>query len=148
MKYTRVDYAESKAVNAKPYGMQMENVPLSGYAEDIAQATGAPVEILPILEDIMRQDVFHSTLDWQTARQFRAGARKALAIYTADAEFFQANFRVRRAHFRLMVAEQNLREAQLSDADARTLVAAELACRQAQVEESAARAEFECLSAR
>jgi len=30
------------------------------------------------IEDCMRNDIFHSTLDWQTMRQFNKGARDAL----------------------------------------------------------------------
>lgn len=33
------------------------------------------------IEDIMRNDVFHSTLDWQTPEQFAEGAKRAYEIY-------------------------------------------------------------------
>ena len=46
-----------------------------GYSEIIAEATGItdPVR-LDEIEEIMRQDIFHSTLDWQTKEQLAAAA--------------------------------------------------------------------------
>ena len=61
--------------------------PDSPYAALIAEATGADRALLPILERIMREEVFHSTLDWQTRAEFQAGARKAHRIFLADPEF-------------------------------------------------------------
>lgn len=122
--------------------MQMENTTLSGYAAQIAEATGAPAETLPILERIMRDEVFHSTLDWQTARQFRAGARKAWKIYSEDAEFFQAETRLRRASFHLLGAEQALSDARTAG-DSAAIAAAEITFEQARFEEAAARSAFE-----
>lgn len=142
MKYTNADITESKRINPKPNVMQMENMTLFPYAAQIAEATGAPAEVLPILERIMREEVFHSTLDWQTPRQFRAGAKKAYQIYAGDAEFFQIEARLRRASFHLLGAENALQEAR-SSADAAKVVAAEVAHEKARFEEAAARAEFE-----
>jgi hypothetical protein len=59
----------------------------SPYAALIAEATGASESLLPILEHIMREEVFHSTLDWQSRAEFRTGARKAHRIFLADPEF-------------------------------------------------------------
>lgn len=109
--------------------MQAENTTLRGYLSAIAEATGAPESSLPILEEIMRDEVFHSTLDWQSASEFREGARKAYAIYLEDRGFYDANARWRKAVFRVSVAEQALER---FDADDRA---------QAQVELEAARLE-------
>lgn len=51
---------------------------LRGYALSISQATGVtdPRDLADI-EDSMRNDIFHSTLDWQTKAQFNRGAREA-----------------------------------------------------------------------
>lgn len=56
------------------------------YTKAIAQALGVPVNaaniaMLDEVEDIMRNEIFHSTLDWQTKRQFNKGARDAKAVY-------------------------------------------------------------------
>ena len=47
----------------------------------ISKATGeTDPERLARIEKCMRQDIFHSTLDWQTARQFNEGARDAVKL--------------------------------------------------------------------
>ena len=54
---------------------------MSGYSDMIGQATGeTEAARLREIENIMRQDVFHSTLDWQSPAQFRKGAKQAAAI--------------------------------------------------------------------
>lgn len=51
---------------------------LKGYAASINRATGVTdPELLAEIEDTMRNDIFHSTLDWQTPAQFAKGAREA-----------------------------------------------------------------------
>ena len=47
--------------------MQRQNA--SPYSQLIAAATEAATSKLAILENIMRDEIFHSTLDWQTADQ-------------------------------------------------------------------------------
>lgn len=51
---------------------------LRGYARTISEATGVtdPSDLADI-EDSMRNDIFHSTLDWQTRDQLAAAARVA-----------------------------------------------------------------------
>lgn len=52
-----------------------------GYAATIHAATGVTdAEDLADIEDSMRHDIFHSTLDWQTRDQLIAGAREAWAL--------------------------------------------------------------------
>ena len=65
---------------------------LTAYKERIAEATGAPDTILPILENIMREEVFHSTLDWQSDEQFTAGARQALRIFLGNPRLNRPGF--------------------------------------------------------
>ncbi len=51
---------------------------LRGYAKSISEATGVTdAADLADIEDSMRNDIFHSTLDWQTKAQFNRGAREA-----------------------------------------------------------------------
>ena len=50
---------------------------LGYYASEIVKICGCSEVEAQIVEDIMRNDVFHSTLDWQTHEQYRAGAIEA-----------------------------------------------------------------------
>lgn len=109
----------------------------------IAKATGAADAALPILEEIMRSEVFHSTLDWQSATEFRRGAKKAYQLYLADKAFYDANARWRRAVFRTSVAEQTLAQLREQSPAANALAAAEAALESARFEEAAARASLD-----
>lgn len=52
-----------------------------GYHTAISEATGErDKQKLEAIEDCMRNDIFHSTLDWQTREQFDAGAREAVQL--------------------------------------------------------------------
>jgi hypothetical protein len=51
---------------------------LKGYARSISEATGVTdPETLAEIEATMRDDIFHSTLDWQPRDVFDRGAREA-----------------------------------------------------------------------
>lgn len=50
---------------------------MSYYQQKIVEILGVSKEDAIYIEDIMRNDIFHSTLDWQTKKQFIAGAREA-----------------------------------------------------------------------
>jgi hypothetical protein len=118
--------------------MQTKKLRPGSYDAQIAEATGAPVEIVPTLERIMREEVFHSTLDWQTAAQFRAGARKAHRLYLDDSAFYDALARHHRASYRLLAAENALSAARRAGANPAELAAAERVFEQARCEEAAA----------
>ena len=126
--------------------MQVENPAPHGYAALIAKATGAPDAALPILEEIMRGEIFHSTLDWQSPAEFRRGARKAYQLYVADKAFYDANARWRRAVFRASLAEQTLAQLLQQPPAAKSLAAAEAALESARFEEAAARASLDEVS--
>lgn len=54
---------------------------MSHYHAVITEATGVTdVADLYEIEDVMRHDIFHSTLDWQTRAQLRKGARDAWEV--------------------------------------------------------------------
>ena len=58
------------------------NRKLSGYLKSISEATGeTDFKILEEIEEIMRNDVFHSTLDWIQPDQFAEGARTARDVF-------------------------------------------------------------------
>lgn len=55
----------------------------------IQRATKAPAEDLLLIEHIMRSDVFHSTLDWQSRERLVVGAKEAHALLVANRELFE-----------------------------------------------------------
>ncbi len=77
----------------------------SAYATLIAEATGAHPMELPIIEKIMRDLIFHSTLDWQSKDQFNAGAREAYEEYQSRKAFYDAEFKVNFLSFQLAKAQ-------------------------------------------
>lgn len=64
-----------------------DNTKRSLYQALIIEATGVNEKDAGRVEEIMRDDIFHSTLDWQSRAQFVRGAREAaemLKAYRAD----------------------------------------------------------------
>jgi len=61
---------------------------LRGYQKTISEATGRtdPKE-LNAIEDMMRDVIFHSTLDWQSREQFIQGAIEAEEVCVAMGDF-------------------------------------------------------------
>lgn len=60
---------------------------MSFYQALIIKTTGVSEKDARYVEDIMREDIFHSTLDWQSRAQFLRGAQEAvemLKAYRAD----------------------------------------------------------------
>jgi len=86
----------------------LSSKPLSFYQEMIQEVTDAPVEALAILENIMRDEVFHSTLDWQSQEEFAEGAREAYAIYLQDPVFYQRMARAQSLRWRISQLESDL----------------------------------------
>ena len=52
-------------------------VQLGYYALEIVKIIGCSESEAVVVEEIMRNDIFHSTLDWLAAEQYRAGALEA-----------------------------------------------------------------------
>jgi hypothetical protein len=86
--------------------MQRQNA--SPYPPLIAAATGAPTSKLAILENIMRDEIFHSTLDWQTADQLAAAARQAHDIYRSSPCFYDMGAIHQKAAYNLSKLEARL----------------------------------------
>jgi hypothetical protein len=62
----------------------------SRYISDLIQkATQVPHQDIAMIENIMRSDIFHSTLDWQSREQLVAGAKEAHALLVANRELFE-----------------------------------------------------------
>ncbi len=63
---------------------------MSAYNQMIIEDTGCNRDDAGMIEDIMRNEVFHSTLDWQTRAQLRQGARKAARVLEQNRELFES----------------------------------------------------------
>lgn len=58
---------------------------MSCYHRTITEATGiSDPATLEEIEDCMRHDIFHSTLDWQTRDQLKDAARLAVEVLSAE----------------------------------------------------------------
>ena len=56
------------------------------YHSMIIEDTGCTSEQAHKVEEYMREEVFHSTLDWQTRLQFRNGAKRAHTLARLNGE--------------------------------------------------------------
>jgi hypothetical protein len=79
----------------------------NSYRRFIIEELSCNEEDAAIIEDLMREHVFHSTLDWQSEAQLRRGAREAWAILEEDRDFFVEHYRERRALFAEMKAKES-----------------------------------------
>ncbi len=95
----------------KSTGMHRADRPKANHYEClIQQATGAPLGDLARIENIMREEIFHSTLDWQTREQLAEAARKAHRRLSEDRELYDLDHACRVAMSRKMRAEAAVRE--------------------------------------
>jgi len=78
---------------------------MTGYTDDIIEATRCSPEDAVMIEEIMRNEIFHSTLDWQSASEFRRAARKAAKILAADRDVYEEYFRLGREAYAKLRAE-------------------------------------------
>ena len=76
---------------------------MSYYEQMIIEATGCPPEEAPKVETVLRSDVFHSTLDWQSGAELRRGARKAWQLLNEDRRDYEEYFQECRASMGLPV---------------------------------------------
>jgi len=63
---------------------------MSSYTRMIEEDTGCAPTDAPMIEEIMRNDVFHSTLDWQTRTELRKGAREAVRLLEENRDLYEA----------------------------------------------------------
>lgn len=89
----------------------MQRQKASPYASLIAAATGAPESKLALLENLMRDEIFHSTLDWQSAEELAEGARRAHDLYRSAPAYYDGLLILQRAEFHLAELESSLRKA-------------------------------------
>jgi hypothetical protein len=63
---------------------------LPNYLQRLIQsATGAAEADWALIENIMRDEIFHSTLDWQSEAQLKQAARQAATWLDADRELYE-----------------------------------------------------------
>lgn len=84
--------------------------PLNPLHRLIREATDAATDDVARIENIMREDIFHSTLDWQTREQLADAAREANRRLKEDRELYDLDHACRAAMFHKMHAEAALRE--------------------------------------
>jgi hypothetical protein len=70
---------------------------MNWYEQMIVEDTGCPPEEAGKVETVMRLDVFHSTLDWQSRAEFRRGARKAWRLLNENRADYEEYFQQSRA---------------------------------------------------
>jgi hypothetical protein len=58
---------------------------MSRYLEIIRQATGCTAAQAAEIENVMRNVIFHSTLDWQTKEELEDAARLAVEVIRQEA---------------------------------------------------------------
>ena len=73
----------------------------------IQEATEAPAGEWALLENIMREEIFHSTLDWQSREQLKAGAQHAQQRLESDREWYVLTWQYRQKILQQMQAGTN-----------------------------------------
>ena len=79
--------------------MSWKNENPGPYAQDIMKLFGCSAEDAFFIEEMMRNEVLHSTLDALSTVQFNRAARKARHIFEDDREFLEQAYAERRALF-------------------------------------------------
>jgi hypothetical protein len=83
-KITKVKPARVKVVKPAKAKKEKEKPKHKGYNGLISEATGVTdSDKLEEIEEIMRHEIFHSTLDWQTKEEFDKGAKEAHELLKA-----------------------------------------------------------------
>ncbi len=80
---------------------------MSSYAKIIIEATACNPGEVGMIEDIMRNEIFQSALDWQTPAQLRKGARDAYAVFIQNRDLFETN----RAQIQAIFEQSKLKKA-------------------------------------
>lgn len=70
----------------------------------IQDATQARAKDFALIENIMGDEIFHSTLDWQTREQLADAARQAFALLQANRDLYSFGRASALAQFQAMTA--------------------------------------------
>ncbi len=79
---------------------------MNPYHQLIREATGAKIADCSLIEKIMRDVIFHSTLDWQTREQLVSGARQAQQELMANKQLYEQEHQLAKQLFNEMNAEE------------------------------------------
>jgi hypothetical protein len=80
-------HTHSQSIRQPLFSVSMKAASPSPYSDIIIKTTGAAGCDVIMIKNIMREEIFHSTLDWQTARQLATAARAAQTMLRGDYEF-------------------------------------------------------------
>lgn len=69
------------------------------YQKVIMAQLGCTANDASMVEGIMRNHIFHSTLDWQSKAQLQQGAIEAWQLLESEREMFEENYNKLRAGF-------------------------------------------------
>jgi hypothetical protein len=99
----------------------MSAIKSSPYSSTIATATGAAVRDWGMIEAIMRTEIYHSTLDWQSAAELADGARQAYQLLRANRPFYELSRQQNGLFYNEMKVRKQMEkaEAALSRAESR-----------------------------
>ncbi len=75
---------------------------MASYREMIIEDTGCSSEDALMIEHIIREDIFGSTLDWQSRDQLRHAAREAFEMLEDDRPLYEEHYAKTRAVFESM----------------------------------------------
>lgn len=83
---------------------------MTGYTQDIVEVLNCTEEDAVMIEYIIREEIFHSTLDWQTEAEFNRAARKAAKMLASDRQTYEELFTATRAAYQRFKAQTDARE--------------------------------------
>jgi hypothetical protein len=75
---------------------------MSSYRAMILEDTGCAADDAGLIEHIMREDVFHSTFDWQTRAELCRAARRAARMLDENRDLYEREQAQTRAVFEEM----------------------------------------------
>ncbi len=79
--------------------------PLSSYQRKVLQQLGCTHEEALIIEDLMRTEILHSTLDWLSDAEFRKAAGQAGLLFCRHRKMYVEFFQSKQALFNQMRKE-------------------------------------------
>ena len=92
--------------------MNIQIEDLSYHARRAMELCGCPIEDAQMVASILADDVFHSTLDWQTEEELRRGCFEAQQILEENRADYEAYFAAGRRHYAELVRAQSEAEEQ------------------------------------
>lgn len=95
----------SLATGLKLFAVNLEWNIMNAYERDIVDLLDCSEADAVMIEYIIREEIFHSTLDWQTKAEFDRAARKAAKLLAADRQTYEEFFAATRSAYQRFKAE-------------------------------------------